>query len=260
MVDRFLVSPYFIDKTLPELEQVAGPGWTANRVEIAGPTASERVGVWLHPLASWIAEVAAAGDRPVSVAGDCVSSLAVLAGLQRAGIPPTLLWLDAHGDFNTWETTPSGFLGGMPLAMLTGRGDRSLVSALSLEPIDDKRVILCDGRDLDPLDSQAVAGSGIAHMRHADALLDLAVDGPLYVHLDTDWISPVDAPAMRYPADGGPTATEAARLLAQVARRNNVVAASLSAWAPELDGDGATRRSCMNVFVSLLQGRPTAQA
>ncbi len=59
-------------------------------------------------------------------AGDCVASLGVAAGLQRAGIEPSVAWLDAHGDFNTWETTPSGFMGGMPLAVLAGLGDQSI--------------------------------------------------------------------------------------------------------------------------------------
>ena len=62
------------------------------------------------------------------------------------------MWLVSHGDFNTWETTPSGFLGGMPLAMLTGRGDQRMLEAVGLDPLADNQVWLSDARDLDPGD------------------------------------------------------------------------------------------------------------
>src|SRR5512136_997268 len=95
----------------------------------------------LHqPLAEFTAQTVLHGDRPVSLAGDCCTPLGVLAGLQQAGLVPVLLWLDAHGDFNTWETTPSGFLGGMPLAMLVGRGDQTMAQAVGLRPLPESRV------------------------------------------------------------------------------------------------------------------------
>jgi arginase len=71
----------------------------------------------------------------VSIAGDCVATMGVLAGLHDAGITPTLIWFDAHGDFNTWETTPSGFLGGMPLAMIVGRGEQTMPHGWAGDPL-----------------------------------------------------------------------------------------------------------------------------
>ena len=88
--------------------------------------------------------------KPFAIVGDCCQVIPVMAGLERAGVKPTLVWLDSHGDFNTWDTTPSGFLGGMPLAMLTGRGDQRMMQAVAQTTIADERVILSDGRDLDP--------------------------------------------------------------------------------------------------------------
>jgi arginase family enzyme len=63
---------------------------------------------------------------PVVLSGDCVASLAVIAGLQQRGIRPGLVWFDAHGDFHTEATTSSGYLGGLPLAKAVGRGDLTL--------------------------------------------------------------------------------------------------------------------------------------
>ena len=90
----------------------------------------------LHrPLADFIHKTIRQGDRPVSFAGDCCTTLGVVAGLQRADLNPTLIWLDAHGDFNTWETSPSGFLGGMPLAMMVGRGEQTMAETCRTIPL-----------------------------------------------------------------------------------------------------------------------------
>jgi arginase len=83
----------------------------------------------------------------VSIAGDCCTSLGVAAGLLAAGIDPTLIWFDAHGDFNTWETTPSGFLGGMPLAMLAGRGEQTIVHGVGLKNLEESNIYLADARE-----------------------------------------------------------------------------------------------------------------
>ena len=68
--------------------------------------------------------VAAQTDRPLLLSGDCTAALGAVAGLQRRAGGLAVTWLDAHGDFNTPETTISGYLAGMALAMLTGRAPR----------------------------------------------------------------------------------------------------------------------------------------
>ncbi len=103
-----------------------------------------------NPLAQLVTIVLKSGELPVSVAGDCCTSIGILAGLQQAGVDPTLIWFDAHGDFNTWETTPSGFLGGMPLAMLVGKGEQTIMEGVGTSVLPEEQVILSDGRDLDP--------------------------------------------------------------------------------------------------------------
>ena len=109
------------------------------------------------PLAERVAHV----RDPVVLSGDCVTALAVLAGVQRSGIDAALVWFDAHGDFHTEQTTSSGYLGGLPLAKAVGRGDLSLPDALRLTPLAEDRVLLVDARDLDPPEVVALRGSQV---------------------------------------------------------------------------------------------------
>jgi arginase len=110
--------PYFMGDRLDDLA-VPHP-YTTLRTSLPDGDPQSRMAVLYEALAT---EVAGTAD-PVVYAGDCVSIIGVLAGLYRRGVEPTIVFFDAHGDFNTWETTPSGFIGGMPLAMITGRGSR----------------------------------------------------------------------------------------------------------------------------------------
>lgn len=166
----------------------------------------------------------------------------MMAGIERAGLKPALVWLDCHGDFNTWETTPSGFLGGMPLAMLTGRGDQRMMQAVGLSPIADDRVVLSDGRDLDPGERLLVEASGIRFIPDVLSLdaKDLP-EGPLYLHFDSDIIDAREAPAFLYPAAGGPTAAEMAEKLSAITATGRVVAISTTVgWNVEKDAGGKT--------------------
>jgi arginase len=176
--------------------------------------------------------------------------MGVLAGLQRAGRQVTLIWFDAHGDFNTWETTPSGFLGGMPLAMIAGRGEQTLMEALGAQPMDEQSLILTDGRDLDPEgERQAVEASSITHLENPSTLLERPLPpGLLYVHFDTDILDPGEAPAMNYPAVGGPSAKELERVFRYLANSGRVAAASMSSWNPQMDVERRTETVCMRLF------------
>lgn len=96
--------PYFMGE---RLDGLAVPGPFRDLVPtlpLADPR--QRMGALYRHLAERVTAL----ESPVVWAGDCVVILGVLAGLQQRGIDPTLVFFDAHGDFNTWETTPSGFL------------------------------------------------------------------------------------------------------------------------------------------------------
>ncbi|NND02489.1 MAG: arginase family protein [Acidimicrobiia bacterium] len=178
--------------------------------------------------------VAADGEVPSVYAGDCCVILPVIAGLQRKGLDPVIFFFDAHGDFNTWETTPSQFIGGMPLAMATGRGEMTIADACDMEPLPDEDAILVDGRDLDPEEARALDDSGVAVVDVADIAARIPADRPLYVHVDVDVVDPADLPAINYPAPDGPSLDSVAAAVATLAATGQVVAYSASTWNPAL--------------------------
>ena len=208
----------------------------------------------LHrPLAAAVAAARDRGERPVSLAGDCCSAIAVLAGLERAGCDPTLIWFDAHGDFNTWETTPSGFLGGMPLAMICGLGEQTLVRAVGLQPLKPASVLLVDGRDLDPGERELLESQRVRRLPRVGALLERELPaGPLWIHWDVDVLDPRDAPAMDYPVAGGARTAELRAVFDRLARSGQVAAVSVSCWNPTRDRDGRTALVCRDLLRSLL--------
>ena len=161
--------PYHLDEHLPDLAAELPPGLAYSCPEQAG-TGSEhehappREDIWhrLSALYEALADaVASAGDRPTVVSGDCTSVLGTMAGLQRAGVDPAVVWFDAHGDVQTLETTTSGYIGGYSLRMLVGYRPELIAEGLGLRPLDERRALLVDARDLDPPEVTYLATAGI---------------------------------------------------------------------------------------------------
>jgi arginase len=120
MIDQPILTPYFLDEReaeMAELPKVLGdalPGgeWRVLKIDLPEGETTYRMGALYRALADEVRAAVDAGHRPVSIAGDCCATIGVLAGLQHAGLEPTLIWFDAHGDFNTWETTSKRLSGG----------------------------------------------------------------------------------------------------------------------------------------------------
>lgn len=254
MTDQFILTPYFLDTLENDMETMPEEGWRVVHADLPEGETTVRMGALYRALAVEVRDAVAAGRRPVSIAGDCCATIGVLAGLQHAGIEPTLIWFDAHGDFNTWETTPSGFLGGMPLAMAVGLGEQTLLEGAGLRPWPEKKVILTDARDLDPGERENVARSAITHLPDVNRLMETGgiPDGPLYVHFDVDILNPNEAPAMNYPAPGGPSLHQLTAVFRALAATRQVVAVSISLWEPTLDSDGRTEKIAKLAFNTLL--------
>ncbi|MBN1550058.1 arginase family protein [bacterium] len=249
MTRRMIISPFFLDQALPELMALQDEHSVLNIPELMGGSLQDRIACIHKPLAELVASAVRDGVFPASVSGDCCSAIAVLAGLQRAGICPLLIWFDAHGDFNTWETTPSGFLGGMPLAILSGLGDQMLPKALDMKPLSHEQIILSDARSLDPLESDLLSGTAVRHYPDPAALLSLDIkDTPIYVHFDTDILPSGIVPAQNYPEPGGPSLELMKRIFWKLKHSGRLVAASLSSWNPSLDTDGQSCRISMKLF------------
>ncbi len=198
MENKFIGTPFFLDELSADLDPIfTEANWTINKPDLPEGNRQTRMGALYRPLTQFVAETVQQGQRPVSVAGDCCTAIAVLAGLQQAGLDPVLLWLDAHGDLNTWETTPSGFLGGMPLAMMLGYGEQTICEAVGSRSMVESDVILTDGRDLDPGEQALLDQSGIIHLKKLTDLLEYPLpQRPIYAHFDTDVLDPSYAPAM----------------------------------------------------------------
>lgn len=242
MNNKFILTPYFLDQHLPKLQNITEPDWVLNTQPLPAGDQQLRMTALHEPIAKHVAESLRAGNRPVSIAGDCCATIAVAAGLQRAAIDYALFWFDAHGDFNTWETTPSDFLGGMPLAMLVGRGDQKMTRALGLQSLREDRVLLTDARDLDPEEKIALRESKVTHVPNVSGLLDDPItDLPIYIHFDVDILDPLEAPAMSYPAHGGPSVSELEQVFHLLERTREIVAVSVSTWNPDLEGSAQTQ-------------------
>lgn len=187
--------------------------------------------------------------------GDCLLSIGVLAGLQRKGLDPMVVWFDAHGDFHTWETTRSGFLGGMPLAMLVGRGEQTIVAGAGLQPVPEDNVVLVDARDLDPGEDRAVAESRLRVVSVARLAHSLPPFGPLHVHVDVDVVDPQEVPAVNYPVPGGPSVAEVRGALIHLAATGRVAAVSISSWNPELSEAEQAAAAVLDVVAPFLSAR-----
>lgn len=254
MTYRWLVTPYFFDDHDPALKAAVPVNQTFQEndpgdVKDRSPAELARTHI---PISAFVAQTIARQEIPVSIAGDCGASLPVMAGLQKSGLDPVLVWLDAHGDFNTIETSPSGFLGGMPLAMMVGRGDLSLGRMSGLVPVDESMVWLIGARDLDPAEETALDLSKV-NRRNLGALDGLNFERPVYLHIDNDVIDAGDVPANNYPVADGPALGEVIEKSVGFAARNRICAISLSGWNGRLDGDGKTARACAKLLGAIAE-------
>ena len=230
-----ILSPFHLD------ERLDGP-WPLQADATVDPALSEgsaweRMAVIATALRDAVADVARAGTVPIVLSGDCVASLAVVAGIQAAGIEPSLVWLDAHGDVQSPETSASGYLGGMPIRQLVGGADRTVPDALGLQPIDEVDVVLLDGRDLDPPEAAFLAASRIRHL----PLQPVVVPCPVVLHVDLDVVDSQDAPGLLFPVADGPSLDMVLAVLQQLIERNEVVAISLACTTSERSGPAARR-------------------
>lgn len=235
---RFLV-PYHLDEHLPQFDSPSEPDVTITSNLPDGGT-WERLAHLYRSVAAAVARDVQDGGRPVVMSGDCTTSLATVAGLQRAGVDPAVVWFDAHGDIQTLETTTSGYLGGMPLRILIGYRPELISDALGLRPIPEDRIALVDARDLDPPEAEFLATSAI-HRYDVDQLADIP-EGQIYLHVDFDVVTPDDLPGLLFPAAGGPGLDAVTAAIGRVIATGRVVATGLGCTWSAGHGNGTKIR------------------
>lgn len=214
-------------------------------------------------LSGDVARARRAGAFPLVLAGNCITALGTLAGL--ADVPrPGIVWLDAHGDVNTPETSPTGFLDGMGLAICTGRCWRTLASGVpGFAAVPDSAVLHAGARALDPAEAKvlrdgamlSVSGAefradGPAALAPALEMLAARVDA-VYLHLDMDVHDADILRANPYAEAGGPTPAQVRDAVDAIAKRMPVAAAALTAYAPECDSDGAVETAALDLLATV---------
>ena len=224
--------PYHLDEYLPDLDFPLGQ---ANLITVGLPAGDtwQRLAVLYAAVAQAVAADVTASECPVVLTGDCTTALGIVAGLQRAGADPAIVWFDAHGDVQTLETTASGYLGGLPLRLLAGYRPELIAARLGLTPVPEHRIVLAGARDLDPPEVAYLASTGIRRREVADLAVTDLPDGPLYVHVDLDVIDAGELPGLRYPAPGGPGPGPLADALRMLLDRGHVAALGVACtWYP----------------------------
>jgi arginase len=185
----------------------------------------------VRELARVVAETLEAGEFPLVLGGNCSTAIGTVTGLDReVGV----VWFDAHGDLHTPETSPTGFLDGMALALLMGQGWDALRREFRAVP--PERVLLVGARDFDPtepLDAVKRVDAGSLE----DALDALEVEA-VYVHIDLDVLDPSVGRASGWSVPGGLTTDELESALDSIARRFEIPAAAITAYDPRVDPEG----------------------
>ncbi|HSG45517.1 MAG TPA: arginase [Anaerolineales bacterium] len=220
-------------------------------------------------IAGAVATSIQAGRFPLVLGGDhslSVGSIRGAAKHRKIGV----IWVDAHADFNTPETTPSGNIHGMPLAALCGLGDPRLVSLWNEKPpvLDPRRVAVIGARDLDPGEKRNLREAGVIvqSMEQIDRLgmvsvLEQAiervsqdVDG-IYLSFDMDALDPRHAPGVGTPVPGGLTFREAHLVCEVIAETGKLIGMDMVEVNPILDIQNQTAIDAVEFIRSAVGSR-----
>ncbi len=211
-----------------------------------------------------VAHRCGAQDFPIFLGGDHAMAIGTISGMAAQG-SLGVIWVDAHGDFNTPDTTPSGNIHGMPMAVLTGQGHPNLVNlgheGAKLRPQD---IVMIAIRDLDGQERIALAHSGIIvyTMRDIDelgmatvarrALARLNRLSRIHVSFDMDALEPSVAAGVGTPVAGGLTFREAHLLMEILAESDKVCSLDIVEVNPILDAGNRTAEVAVELTASLL--------
>jgi arginase len=245
--------------TVPLAEQYAAPP-PHERLRYLEPILAVN-----RELAARVAAAVAEGALPLVLGGDHSLAIGSVAGVAR-GRHVGLIWVDAHADFNTPETTPSGNIHGMSLAALVGRGHPALAElgghGPALRPQD---IALVGVRDIDALERESLRASGIhvftmhdidrrgmaTVMDEALGRVSAATDG-FYVSFDMDALDPNEAPGVGTPVLGGISYREAHLAMELVAASGRLLGLDLVEVNPILDSHNTTAERAVAFALSAL--------
>jgi arginase len=215
-------------------------------------------------LASAVQQAVEAGRLPFVLAGGCDASAGILAGLNHVNCG--VVWFDAHGDFNTPETTITGYLPGMSMAVITGHCYRSYWMQMGdSTPIRESVTLMLGVRDLDPAEEERLDRSDIQVVKWRDgkpqsdvwiALNRLAEHvREVYLHIDMDSLDPEIAPGVVVaPVPGGISLQDMEEAIRAVFAHFRVRAATLAVYEPDNDQGDKTLRTALRLVEVLAEG------
>lgn len=249
---------------VPQAESVRQPG---------GGTQLEAITAVCRDLAAHTARAVRAGAFPVVLGGDHSLAAGSVAGaataLAERGERLGVVWLDAHGDINTPDTSLSGNVHGMPVAHLLGLGDPAMAAIATPAPaLRASQIAYVGLRDVDTAEREQISALGIRAytMRDVDergltTVLHEAIahastgTGGLYLSCDADWIDPSEAPGVGTPVPGGATYREAHLAMELLADSGLLVGMDLVEINPVLDRENRTAELAVELIASALGKR-----
>jgi arginase len=214
-------------------------------------------------LAGRVAAAVARGRIPVTLSGNCGAAIGAVAGLALAGIRDVgVVWLDAHGEFNTPDSTESGFIDGMGLATLTGRAWATMAARVpGFRALPAKRLLLVGTRELDRAERALLedadvpmATAELINARGIQAALGPALDALaadvrlVYLHVDVDVLDPAEGRGNAFAPPGGLTAATVLDAVRAVRERFDIVAAGVASYDPACDARSEVARFATRVL------------
>ena len=215
-------------------------------------------------LATNVESISSGGDFPLVIGGDHSLALGSATGAAKVHSPLGLLWIDAHGDFNTDQTSPSGHIHGMPLAALAGYGHERLVSFGDFSPkVNPAHIAVVGVRDLDAGERELLRAAqihvftmkDIDHLGIAEVIaraLEIATNGTrgLHVSLDIDALDPREAHGVGTPVRGGLTYREASFVMEEIAASGKMTSLDVVEDNPILDNKNRTAQMAVDLVLS----------
>jgi arginase len=207
----------------------------------------------MRMLSVAVRDARASGRLPIILAGNCDTALGTLAGL---GTGVGVTWFDAHADFNTPETTTSGFLDGTAVATITGRCWKEIARTVpSFTPTPDACVCLVGVREVDPLEAKVLAESTVEVVQPSQLRSELprTLDSirhhveKMYIHLDLDVLDAAVATANSYSVGGGLTIEDVEYAITLIGKEFEIVGVTLSAYEPAADVDRRAARAAIRL-------------
>jgi arginase len=245
-----LEEPPLPEPDLPSVRSRAVVGWSDGRWA--------RMAALHDAAADQIAAAVRTGGPATVLSGDCLIAMAALAGAQRAGVDPAVVWFDAHGDLHTLDSSTSGYLGGLSLRLVLGTHPELLAGPLRIRPVAEHRAVLVDARDLDPPEAEFLATARVGRATVQELETGTLPDGPLILHVDADVVDPAELPGLLFPAPGGPTASQTVDAVHRVLATGRVAVLNLACpWHPTYDGRVQQART--DLLRALIGGQPAVK-